>query len=106
MMTVITQLFQAMNLDRFAIGQKRTNALMTPRPSCLLAGVQIGQPLRLIAVRGEHKVVHRLAELGLTPGVALTVVQATRGSFLVAVRGARIAIGRELAQQMEVALLS
>jgi len=64
-----------------------------------------GQPLRLIAVHTEHKLIHRLAELGLTPGVTLAVVQATGGPLLVAVRGARIAIGRELARQMEVAPL-
>lgn len=105
MMTVISQLFQAVSTDWFAIGQKRPKKSLTALSSHVLAGVPIGQPVRLLAVRGDHKVVHRLAELGLTPGVSLTVIQAAGGPLLVAVRGARIAIGRELAEQIEVAPL-
>lgn len=70
-----------------------------------LAGASVGQPLRLVAVRAEHKLVHRLAELGLTPGVTLSIVQDAGGPLLVAVRGARIAVGRDLAQQIEIAPL-
>lgn len=105
MMTVISQLFQAVSTDWFARGQKRPQAVLTARAAHTLAGTPIGQPVRLLAVRSDHKVVHRLAELGLTPGVSLTVVQAAGGPLLVAVRGARIAIGRELAEQIEVAPL-
>lgn len=61
-----------------------------------------GQPLRLIAVQTEHKLIHRLAELGLTPGVELTVVQDAGGPLLVAVRGSRIAIGRGIAHLVQV----
>lgn len=105
MLTVISQLFQAVSTDWFASGQQRPKTSLTARSSHVLVGAPMGQPLRLLAVRGDHKVVHRLAELGLTPGVTLTVVQAAGGPLLVAVRGARIAIGRELAEQIEVAPL-
>lgn len=105
MLTVISQLFQAVSTDWFARGQKRTKMSLPARSSHVLVDAPMGQPLRLLAVRGDHKVVHRLAELGLTPGVSLTVVQAAGGPLLVAVRGARIAIGRELAEQIEVAPL-
>jgi Fe2+ transport system protein FeoA len=43
-----------------------------------------------------------LAELGLTPGVALTVLQTSKGPILVAVRGARVAVGQEMAAAMRV----
>lgn len=105
MLTVISQLFQAVSIDWFARGQKRPKMSLTARSSHVLTNAPIGQSLRLLAVRGDHKVVHRLAELGLTPGVSLTVVQAAGGPLLVAVRGARIAIGQELAEQIEVAPL-
>lgn len=105
MMTMISQLFQAVSTDWFVIGQKRSKKPRPVHSPHALAGASIGQPVRLLAVRGEHKVVHRLAELGLTPGVTLTVVQAAGGPLLVAVRGARVAIGRELAEQIEVAPL-
>lgn len=102
---MITQLLQSIGLDRFARRQQRAPKQVTHNLEQTLAGAPIGQPMRLVAVRADHKVVHRLAELGLTPGVAVVVVQATGGSFLVAVRGARLAIGRELAEQMAVASL-
>ncbi|MEZ4728570.1 MAG: FeoA family protein [Caldilineaceae bacterium] len=111
MMTMITQFFQTAGTDLFAAlrNRRKQEAPATLAPSlplaCSLARATIGQPLRLIVVRADHKVTHRLAELGLTPGVTLAVVQATGGPLLVAVRGARIAIGRELARQMEVAPL-
>lgn len=105
MLTVITQLFQTVSAERFAIRRQRTKQPMPPHLVHLLVGAQVGQPMRLVAVHADHKMVHRLAELGLTPGVTLTIVQAAGGPFLVAVRGARIAIGRELAQQLEVAPL-
>jgi Fe2+ transport system protein FeoA len=40
--------------------------------------------------------------MGLTPGVELTVLQASKGPILVAVRGARVAIGQEMAAAMTV----
>lgn len=111
MMTMITQLFQTAGTDLFAAlrnrkKQQAATALASALPLARsLVGAPVGQPLRLVVVRADHKVTHRLAELGLTPGVTLSVVQATGGPLLVAVRGARIAIGRELARQMEVAPL-
>lgn len=105
MLTVITQLFQNISTECFPTRWKRAKQTTPPAFAHALAGARIGQPLRLLAVHADRKLVHRLAELGLTPGVTLTVVQAAGGPLLVAVRGARVAIGRELAQQIEVAPL-
>jgi Fe2+ transport system protein FeoA len=52
----------------------------------------------------DHFVVHRLRELGLTPGVEVRVVQAAGGPMLVSVRGSRVALGRDLAEKMWVEL--
>jgi ferrous iron transport protein A len=58
------------------------------------------QPLRLVEIRAGHELTHRLTELGLTPGVALSIVQDAGGPLLISVRGSRIAIGRGLAHKL------
>ena len=48
----------------------------------------------------DRCVVPRLLALGLTPGVELRVVQDNGGPMLVSVRGSRVALGRELADNL------
>jgi len=48
----------------------------------------------------DRCVVHRLLEMGLTPGVELRVVQDNGGPMLVSVRGSRVALGRDLADNL------
>ena len=48
----------------------------------------------------DRCVVHRLREMGLTPGVELRVVQDNGGPMLVSVRGSRVALGRDLADNL------
>ena len=67
------------------------------RPLSLAAA---GHDLELVEVRAGRKLTHRLAELGLTPGIHLRVVQDHGGPLLVCVRGSRIAIGRGMAQKL------
>ncbi len=52
----------------------------------------------------DRCVVHRLLELGLTPGTELRVVQDSGGPMLVSVRGSRVALGRDLAEKLWVEL--
>lgn len=52
----------------------------------------------------DRCVVHRLLELGLTPGTQLRVVQDAGGPMLVSVRGSRVALGRDLAERLWVEL--
>ncbi len=67
-----------------------------------LSEVPRGETVRLAGVDSDRRTVRRLAELGLTPGVEVTVLQASRGPVLVAVRGARVAVGHEMAVNMRV----
>ncbi|MBN1264296.1 MAG: ferrous iron transport protein A [Anaerolineales bacterium] len=62
-----------------------------------------GQQVKLISIDAGRGLTHRLAELGLTPGVELSVVQADRsGPVLVSVRGSRIALGRGMAHKLKI----
>jgi len=70
--------------------------------SKVLSDVARGETVRLALVESDERTARRLAELGLTPGVEVTVLQATRGPVLIAVRGARVAVGRAMASAMRV----
>lgn len=48
----------------------------------------------------DRCLLHRLTELGMTPGVELRVVHDAGGPMLVSVRGSRVALGRELAEKI------
>ena len=62
-----------------------------------------GERVRLVGVRGCRHASHRLAELGLTPGVELEVVRKGNGGpLLLAVRDSRLALGRRMAQRVMV----
>ncbi len=54
----------------------------------------------LRCLRVDRCVVHRLLELGLTPGTELRVVQDAGGPMLLSVRGSRVALGRDLAEKL------
>jgi Fur family ferric uptake transcriptional regulator len=68
-----------------------------------LSEVARGETVRLAGVDSDRRTIRRLAEMGLTPGVAMTVLQASRGPMLVAVRGARVAVGQTMAAVIRVA---
>lgn len=74
-----------------------TTALRFP-----LSGCRLGQAVCLQCLEVDHCVLHRLRELGLTPGVELSVVQDSGGPLLVSVRGSRVALGRDLADNLYV----
>ena len=75
---------------------------MAAQGSFPLTQAVVGQSLRLVRIRGGRAFNHRLAELGLTPGITLRVVQDSGGPLLLAVRDARLAIGRGMAGKIEV----
>jgi Fe2+ transport system protein FeoA len=64
-----------------------------------------GQNLRLINVHGGKRMMRRLAELGLTPGVEMMIIQDSGGPILVSVRNSRIALGRGIAHKLDVATI-
>jgi len=63
-----------------------------------------GEDVKLVAIRGGQRVRKRLADLGLTPGTVLQVVQADAwGPLIVAFKDdARLALGRGMAHKMMV----
>ena len=69
-----------------------------------LSEARANEELILVEISAGRRLTHRLAELGLTPGVKLRVVQVNGGPLLVSVRGSRIAIGRGMADKLLVIL--
>ncbi|KPK47486.1 MAG: hypothetical protein AMJ77_02940 [Dehalococcoidia bacterium SM23_28_2] len=65
--------------------------------------VSPGEEVRLVDIRGGWGIRHRLADMGLTPGETLRIVQAgPSGPLLVAVRDFRLALGRGMAHKIMV----
>lgn len=77
-----------------------------PRPTLPLSMVAPQQQVRLVEIRGGHRLRKRLADLGLTMGTTLRVVQAHgHGPMIIAVRhDTRMAVGRGIAHKLIVAL--
>lgn len=75
---------------------------MNEQQSFPLAMTTVGETVRLVHIDAGKKLKHRLTELGLTPGVEVTVVQHNGGPLLVAVRDSRVAIGQGMAHKMRV----
>lgn len=73
-----------------------------------LSMVTPGEPVQLVNIRGGQRIRQRLADLGLTPGTTLRVVQANAwGPLIVAFKNdARLALGRGMAHKIEVMPLS
>lgn len=66
-----------------------------------LASTRRNDRVKVLRVNGGHRLIHRLAALGVVPGVELTVLQSTSPS-IVSIGGARIAIGRGAADSVEI----
>lgn len=73
--------------------------------ACPLTGLPVGQPACLVCVDAGKRLKRRLAELGLTPGVEMVVLQNNGGPLLLSVRDSRLALGRGMAARVEVAPL-
>lgn len=72
---------------------------MTP---ATLSDVARGQTARLVSVEAGPQLRRRLAELGLTTGQEVTVVQRTATAMVLALRGGRTAVSREIAEHVAV----
>lgn len=70
--------------------------------SCPLSSLGVGQAACLLQVGAGRRLRRRLAELGLTPGVKMTVLQNTGGPVLICVRNSRLALGRDMAGKLDV----
>ena len=80
------------------------HCLMDDQPP--LTSITVGRVVRLSKINAGRRLVHRLTELGLTPGVELKVIQDNGGPLLIYVRGSRIAIGRGIASKIQVSLIN
>jgi len=54
----------------------------------------VGQKVAFVRAEGGYGLMHRLAELGLTPGQKLEILKRGPGPFIVSVRGTRLVLGR------------
>jgi ferrous iron transport protein A len=66
-------------------------------PTFPLALAGEGAHVRLAEATGGLRGAHRLAELGLTPGIAITVLCDSGGTLLIAVGDTRLALGAGMA---------
>jgi DtxR family Mn-dependent transcriptional regulator len=64
-----------------------------------LAACKEKQEATIAFIRGDHKALRRLLDMGLTPGAKITVsrVAPLKGPVEIAVRGSRLALGDEIA---------
>jgi DtxR family Mn-dependent transcriptional regulator len=61
-----------------------------------LTDLREGEKSTMVLAFGGHRMVHRLAEMGLTPGTEITLVRSApiRGPIEIYVRGVSLALGR------------
>lgn len=73
-----------------------------PLPVMPLTNAVVGQELVFVAVEGGGGLTHRLAELGLTPGMRLEVINRGGGPFIVSARGSKLILGKGMAGRVMV----
>jgi DtxR family Mn-dependent transcriptional regulator len=64
-----------------------------------ICALKEGDQGKVSFIRGEHKVLQRLLDMGLTPGTSLSVVRVAplKGPIEISVRGAKVALGQDIA---------
>ena len=67
-----------------------------------LTMANIGQKVVLVAVNGGRDTKERLAGMGLTPGVKLSVLYAGSGPLKIAINNTRLALGHGMASKISV----
>lgn len=66
-----------------------------------LSMAKVGQDVILKAINWGPKMKKRLQDMGLTPGVKISIISNdTNGSFIVNVRDSRLVLGAVVAQQI------
>ena len=69
-----------------------------------LAMAQPGELVTVIGIRAGWGLLRRLADMGLTPGIPIRVINSQMpGPVLINLRGSRVALGRGVAQKVMVA---
>lgn len=70
---------------------------VTAAPLVPLAFVGVGDAARIVKLRGGEQMHHHLENLGFVEGSLVTVASETSGSLIVEVKGARVALDRQVA---------
>lgn len=67
-----------------------------------IASLKEGKQGKISFIRGEHKVLQRLLDMGLTPGTNISIVRVAPlgGPIEVGVRGSKIALGQDIASNV------
>lgn len=66
-----------------------------------LSEVSAGQEAMLTSVDGGHRLLHRLAEMGLRPGARFRVLsKGSPGPFIIMVMGTRMVLGQGMADRI------
>ncbi len=88
-----------MNIALFNRPQPKNQLLPGTYP---LTDVPSNHTVQLLHIDAGRKAAQRLAEMGLTPGVQFDVLQNNGGPLLLRVRGSRLAVGRGMAEKIQV----
>jgi DtxR family Mn-dependent transcriptional regulator len=67
-----------------------------------ITNLKTGAHAKVTFIRGEHKVLQRLLDMGLTPGTSIKVerVAPLKGPVEVCVRGSKVALGQDIASNV------
>jgi Fur family ferric uptake transcriptional regulator len=65
-----------------------------------LAAASAGERVRVTGYLGGRQSQQRLADMGLTPGTEIEVLTSEGGPMMIACRGARLAVGQQLATKL------
>jgi Fe2+ transport system protein FeoA len=69
-------------------------------PTLPLANALVGQTVIFAGVNGGGRLLHRLAEMGLTSGVKMLVVHRGPGPFIISVRNSRLVLGQGMVERI------
>ena len=70
-------------------------------PAMPLMQTSQGQTVRLVEIRGGRRLQHRLAEMGLTPDVAFTIINHGHpGPFIIQIKDTRLVLGRGMTHRI------
>jgi DtxR family Mn-dependent transcriptional regulator len=77
------------------VGKRRQNLIS-------ICNLKEGECGKISFIRGEHKTLQRLLDMGLTPGTSLSIVRIAplKGPIEVAVRGSKLALGQDIASSV------
>ncbi|MFP4353945.1 MAG: ferrous iron transport protein A [Phycisphaerae bacterium] len=73
----------------------------TATPNQKLSDIAQGQEVILVGLDGGSQFVHRMAELGLTPGVRFRVIRRARlGPFIISIKDTRLMLGHGMTRKV------